>query len=950
MLKAVFSRFGEEIELTDELWQYDFGQKIQVTGIELPDVCEVHFQYDNLTETKTVTGYKQEDALIIDIPNEALTSRGIIKMYIYLVSSEEGRTVNVAIMHVNRRMKPEGFEVPEDIDLFHHTLLAANEYMQQTKSAKKSAETAANQAEDAKKAAEEAAGSAQASANEAKTSKENAETAVKNAEAFKTETETAKEEAVQAAADATAAKKSAEEARAAAEKAKQDAETLKAAADADKESAETAKTKAEAAQKAAENAETETKKAQTATETARRETETAKTAVETLQSTVAGYADNANVAKESAETARSEAETAKNDAVQAKEAAEKAKSGTAADREVTEAASKAAQVSAVSAEKSAERAETAKEEIQESADQIQKNATEIDSLNEDLGDLLKEIGHTSTNLLKITGYEIITPNIGVSFSLGDDGRIVMSGKATNSNFVIRLNCEEVQLNSGEDYTVNISSQFTNVSTRLMRKISIGGTSAEVSISGKTSVTWTATNSVISYITLTLPSGYSTNYDGYIWLSKGMQATNYEHVGFISEVAKKAELETFKKSVNDNISGFSGELFERCGLIEKKGVFESFSPTTFSSGIDVLNASFEYNRFNNVSKKIIVKPSTPVNYYNIQQAFTFGDFESITVLMYTTVRAFNNKSKLQFYIQLASSKVSNKYGTAMLVDASLLNVGWGAYKIPLSAFTFANGASIDEMDLIRFRLRVLSSSTEDLEIICGGYIYNERMKPTVVMSFDGVYDTDTVIGGKFDALIQNKIHATMFQSVNTIYSDDTKSVFYNHVINDGLEIQMYATANREYVQTEDNPETQYNELRTQKEWLYENRIGGLPTMYAAPNGILPNTTLNLLKSLGFKMSRSGSAYYVNRFTEKDFNVGFKGIFGTNTSDNIKNMIDEAITEGKAIFLFTHEVKSNPASYDSDISNFKSVCDYIGEQITNGKMQSMNFTEFYNACVG
>lgn len=142
MLKAVFSRFGEEIELTDELWQYDFGQKIQVTGIELPDVCEVHFQYDNLTETKTVTGYKQEDALIIDIPNEALTSRGIIKLYIYLVSSEEGRTVNVAIMHVNRRMKPEGFEVPEDIDLFHHTLLAANEYMRQTKSAKNAAEAA----------------------------------------------------------------------------------------------------------------------------------------------------------------------------------------------------------------------------------------------------------------------------------------------------------------------------------------------------------------------------------------------------------------------------------------------------------------------------------------------------------------------------------------------------------------------------------------------------------------------------------------------------------------------------------------------------------------------------------------------------------------------------------------------------------------------------------------
>ena len=338
MLKAVFSRFGEEIELTDELWQYDFGQKIQVTGIELPDVCEVHFQYDNLTETKTVTGYKQEDALIIDIPNEALTSRGIIKLYIYLVSSEEGRTVNVAIMHVNRRMKPEGFEVPEDIDLFHHTLLAAGEYMQQAKNAKENSETAADRAESArdlaekaadkaesaKNAAESASGSAQASADEAKTSKENAETAVKNAEAFKTETETARSEAVRAATESTDAKDSAEKSRAAAEKAKQDAEAAKAAADAD---------------------------------------------------------------KEAAETARSEAETAKNDAVQAKEAAEKAKIGTAADRETAETASKAARISATSAEESAKKAETAKEEIQESADQIQKNATEIDSLKEKLTEL-----------------------------------------------------------------------------------------------------------------------------------------------------------------------------------------------------------------------------------------------------------------------------------------------------------------------------------------------------------------------------------------------------------------------------------------------------------------------------------------------------------------------------------------------------------------------------------
>ena len=264
MLKAVFSRFGEEIELTDELWQYDFGQKIQVTGIELPDVCEVHFQYDNLTETKTVTGYKQEDALIIDIPNEALTSRGIIKLYIYLVSSEEGRTVNVAIMHVNRRMKPEGFEVPEDIDLFHHTLLAANEYMQQTKNAKKSAETAADQAESARKSAE-------TSADEAKTAKENAETAVKNAEAFKTEAETARSEAVRAATESTDAKESAEKSRAAAEKAKQDAVQAKEAAEKAKSGTAADREVTEAASKAAQVSAVSAEKSAERAETAKEE-------------------------------------------------------------------------------------------------------------------------------------------------------------------------------------------------------------------------------------------------------------------------------------------------------------------------------------------------------------------------------------------------------------------------------------------------------------------------------------------------------------------------------------------------------------------------------------------------------------------------------------------------------------------------------------------------------
>ncbi len=327
MITAVIDAGQHYCQAVSDLWQWDYGQTLRIQGVKLPAAVEVQFSTtERIGETVTRIGVTKEEVTEVPIPDTLLDGGGTTQDYtiyafVYIENGDSGKTEYRVSMKVRARPKPEAHATPEEGELFRQAIVAVAESAERAESARKSAE-------------------------------------------------------------ATAAKKSAEEARAAAEKAKQDAETLKAAADADKESAETAKTKAEAAQKAAENAETEAKKAHTATETAKRETETAKTAVETMKSTVAGYADNANVAKKAAETARSEAETAKNDAVQAKEAAERAKIGTAADREVTEAASKAAQVSAVSAEKSAERAETAKEEIQESADQIQKNTEDIAGLEE----------------------------------------------------------------------------------------------------------------------------------------------------------------------------------------------------------------------------------------------------------------------------------------------------------------------------------------------------------------------------------------------------------------------------------------------------------------------------------------------------------------------------------------------------------------------------------------
>lgn len=147
MLIASFSRKGEEIELNDELWQWDYGQKIQITGLDLPEIFEVHFSWKDLETAKVVTGATTDGVSTVDIPNAALQQKRMITAYIYTSDPEEGETVNVIYMMVNSRKAPEGFETPEDVDLFHHTLAAAAEYQRQAEKAKNQAEAKAEEAE-----------------------------------------------------------------------------------------------------------------------------------------------------------------------------------------------------------------------------------------------------------------------------------------------------------------------------------------------------------------------------------------------------------------------------------------------------------------------------------------------------------------------------------------------------------------------------------------------------------------------------------------------------------------------------------------------------------------------------------------------------------------------------------------------------------------------------------
>lgn len=147
MLLANFTGLGEEIEIENELWMYDYGQKLQITGLPLPEAFEVHFSWKDLEKAKVQIGTTVDGVSTVAIPDAALTQKSAVKAYIYLSTPEEGETTNLITMYISRRIQPEGFETPEATDLFHHTLAAVAEYQRKAETASLASETSKKESE-----------------------------------------------------------------------------------------------------------------------------------------------------------------------------------------------------------------------------------------------------------------------------------------------------------------------------------------------------------------------------------------------------------------------------------------------------------------------------------------------------------------------------------------------------------------------------------------------------------------------------------------------------------------------------------------------------------------------------------------------------------------------------------------------------------------------------------
>lgn len=95
-----------------EFFQWDLKQKLILEGFN--NVEQVHFDdgfHENAFVNKT---YRVDNKLLVDVPSDALTIGGSIKVYAYDIDSTNGdRTLYVQRFIVNRRAKPADYVYEE---------------------------------------------------------------------------------------------------------------------------------------------------------------------------------------------------------------------------------------------------------------------------------------------------------------------------------------------------------------------------------------------------------------------------------------------------------------------------------------------------------------------------------------------------------------------------------------------------------------------------------------------------------------------------------------------------------------------------------------------------------------------------------------------------------------------------------------------------------------------
>ena len=99
---------------TEPLYQWDYGQELQVLGDNFPAICQVHFCNKKTLQAITRLAVSIEGGIKVAIPDELLEEPYNIDAFIYVIEDESGNTLKLVEIPIIARQKPSELSEPTE--------------------------------------------------------------------------------------------------------------------------------------------------------------------------------------------------------------------------------------------------------------------------------------------------------------------------------------------------------------------------------------------------------------------------------------------------------------------------------------------------------------------------------------------------------------------------------------------------------------------------------------------------------------------------------------------------------------------------------------------------------------------------------------------------------------------------------------------------------------------
>lgn len=403
------------------------------------------------------------------------------------------------------------------------------------------------------------------------------------------------------------------------------------------------------------------------------------------------------------------------------------------------------------------------------------------------------------------------------------------------------------------------------------------------------------------------------------------------------------LTNLEKNFNEDV--------DQCGMITNYGTYNFFISNTINRNEvstfieEVRDEKYVRNGHRSVKMTYISVEDNPTVCMVIDEKP--DDINYITFLFYVDKYASYYMDEDAITLCLVTDNTNiyppNNYFQKHINKNSIVQ-GWNSIKISMQEFESIGNPNKSDINNIVVKFSN-NSNLQNQSVYLNSIIFNQTMKPAVLLGFNGIYDN--TLEYTLPILNSKGLECTIFVNDSQTLSGselDSVIMYRSSYLDIG---QFGCNPNKELLLEDNNYREQYLALKNIKTYLQSNLVYS-PISYSAPYGNLRPITVELLRDLGYKIVKTGEDGFCNFFSKKDLCIPSIELNNDSDLEYIKSKITTAINTGQVVAISTYDVTEYGDEINAKKSVFEDLIEYIESLVDTDQIECLSYKSFYEKC--